>query len=86
MQISYTPSFVRQYKKLPLALREEAKEKIEIFRRNPDQPMLKTHKLKGRLRGNYSFSVNYSHRIVFMFDRTKTQAILLTIGDLNVYK
>lgn len=83
--IAYAPNFFRQFKKLEKSLQEEAKEKIELFQENPKNHLLKTHKLKGRLAGRMSFSVNYKIRIVFRF-LSATKAVLLAIGDHDVYK
>lgn len=46
------------------------------------QPQLKTHKLKGKLAGNWACSVGYDLRIVFRFvEQEGAEAILLeTIG------
>lgn len=84
MKIVYTPTFLRQYYKLPHDLQEEAREKIAIFRKNPTTPSLHTHKLKGKLKCYCSFRVNYKHRIVFEYDTADTVA-LLQIGDHDVY-
>jgi len=85
MKVLYKPTFVRQYKKLPKALQQEVKEKIELFQKDPCHSFLKTHKLKGPLKNCWSFSVNYEHRIVFEYE-TKTTAALLAVGDHSVYK
>lgn len=85
INVYYKPTFVRQYKKLPKALQDEVKEKIEIFKQDPKHPFLKTHKLSGRLEGVYSFSVNYAYRIVFEYVG-KREAVLLAVGDHDVYK
>lgn len=85
LTVLYKPTFVRQYKKLPEALRQEAKEKIAIFRKNPNHPFLKTHKLKGKLKGFFSFSVNYAYRIIFSYE-SKNTSVLLTIGDHQIYQ
>lgn len=79
------PSFIRELKKLPLPLQIEAKEKIILFKKDSEHLFLKTHKLKGKLSGYYSFSVNYAYRIVFKYMQNN-QAVLLAIGDHNVYK
>lgn len=65
MEIYYLPKFARQYKKLPRAIQEAAEEKEKIFRDNPFDLRLKTHKLGGTLSCFWSFSVTYSHRIIF---------------------
>ena len=79
------PSFIRNLKKLPLGLQEEAIEKIELFKNPSNHRSLRVHALHGELRGRYSFSVNYRYRIVFMFEKKKTETVLLTIGDHAVY-
>lgn len=85
MEIIYAPSYIRQYKKLPVEIREEAKEKIELFKSEPDHPFLKTHKLTGILKNRWSFSVNYSYRVVFQYLK-KDAVAFLAIGNHDVYK
>ncbi|MCX6808017.1 MAG: type II toxin-antitoxin system mRNA interferase toxin, RelE/StbE family [Patescibacteria group bacterium] len=85
VDIFYTPPFLRQLKKLELGLQEEVIEKVEIFRQDPQNPALKTHKLHGRLKDRYSFSVNYKTRIVFSY-LSSTQAVFLAVGDCEVYR
>ena len=81
----YTPSFLKQYKKLPKTLKEEVREKIELFKQDPKHPFLKMHKLKGKLKNYYSFSVNYKYRIIFEYD-TKTDIALLGVDDHDIYR
>lgn len=85
IQISYTPTFIKQYSKLPHDLQIEVKEKIELFKQDQNHPFLKTHKLKGRLKKFWSFSVNYSTRIIFNYD-SKTVVALLQVEGHEVYK
>ena len=84
-RILYTPTFVRQYQKLPAGLREEVDEKIAMFEKDPRQPSLKLHKLKGKLKGYSGFSVNYAYLIIVEEDKKDTFA-LLAIGDHDIYK
>jgi len=85
LQVVYRPTFVRQYQKFPRELQEEVKEAIALFRRDPHNRRLRMHKLKGKLRGCYSFSVNYVFRIVFCYERKGTVA-LLVVGDHRIYR
>lgn len=80
----YTPTFVRGLGKLPSALQEEALEKIEMFKDPKNHRLLKVHKLTGRLKEQYSFSVNYRYRIIFTHEK-KDVAILHVIGDHSIY-
>lgn len=87
MEIRYSPTFLRALKKMPPALIEEVKEKIQLFKDEDNYQTLKVHKLGGRLKGQYSFSVNYQIRIVFYYISKKNKRVLLTaIGDHAVYK
>ena len=84
IRVVYTSRFTRHYKKLPIGLQEEVKNAITRFMAEPHNPLLKTHRLKGELKGYSSFSVNYRYRIVFEWDDKKTAA-LLAVGDHSVY-
>ena len=86
MDVSYTPLFVRQYKSLPKTLQTEVKEKILLFQDEKNHEGLKVYKLKGKLKEQYSFRVNYKVRIVFWYVKTKPkEALLLAIGDHDIY-
>lgn len=84
LELIYAPSFVKQFKKLPAALQEEALEKLELFKDLGKHKSLKVHKLKGDLKDRYSFSVNYSFRIIFSYGKGEIRYIL-AIGDHDVY-
>ena len=85
MQIVYTKKFVSEFKKLPKKVRLLAIEKEKIFKKNPHEPELKTHKLTGKLKGNLAFSINYSYRIIFVLEN-KNEAWFLAVGTHNIYK
>lgn len=85
MKIAYTPQFVRMFRKLEETLKQEAIEKIELFIQDPTHSQLKAHKLKGKLKDRYSFSVNYQTRIIYTLI-SKDEVAFLAIGDHDVYK
>lgn len=85
MDIGYKPNFLRDFKKLPTDVQEEAKEKITLFRDVVNHKKLKVHRLNGKLASCYSFSVTFAHRIVFQYE-SKTSVVFLAIGDHGVYR
>jgi len=84
-EIFYTPTFKKSFKSLPKDLQNEAIDREKLFRADAFDPKLKTHKLKGRFKNYYSFSISYSHRIVFRFIN-KSRVLFVDCGDHSVYK
>jgi len=85
MQIFYSTKFEKEYKKLPLHLKILSEEKEKIFRKNPRDPRLNIHKLKGKLSGYYAFWIDQKYRIIFEF--TKKDTIWFhSVGDHSIYK
>ncbi len=82
--VAYKPNFIRQFNKLLPKLKDEVEEKILLFQHEPRHPSLRTHKLGGKLKGFLAFSVNYSYRVVFLWENKKS-AVLLAVGDHSVY-
>ena len=85
MRITYTSRFERAYKKLPIIIQDLAEQKEDIFRRNPHDSRLKTHKLEGRLKEFWAFWVNYGYRIIFEFGKND-EIIFHRIGDHKIYE
>lgn len=67
MKIFYSNSFAKKYKKLPGSIKDIAEKKEKLFRKDPFDPELKTHKLHGRLSSFWAFSINIEYRIIFEF-------------------
>jgi addiction module RelE/StbE family toxin len=84
MKIFYHPRFKRTYKKLSAEIKSKAEIKEVLFRDNPFDSRLDTHKLHGKLKNQWSFSVDKKYRILFEFDNS--DVIFLDIGDHNLYK
>jgi addiction module RelE/StbE family toxin len=85
VQIKYSRKFVTEYKKLPQSIKALAEEKEKVFKKNPFDPKLKTHKLTGRLKGRWAFSVNYKYRIIIFFE-SESIFWFLSVGTHNIYK
>ena len=69
-QVAFSSSFQRAFKKR-IRGRKDLEEKfwrrVEIFTANPHDPRLRTHKLSGELREQWSFTIEYDVRVVFSF-------------------
>ena len=84
MEIYYSLKFKRQYKKLPLSAKKQAEQIEKLFRANPFNPKLKTHKLGGQFNKYWSFSIDYQNRIIFEFYR-KGMVRFHSVGDHSIY-
>jgi addiction module RelE/StbE family toxin len=85
MKIIYSPRFRREHKKLPKHVKESMEEKEDIFRKNPFHPSLDTHKLHGRLKEFWSFSIGFKYRVIFEFGDQKT-AHFHSTGNHDIYQ
>ncbi len=83
--VRYTATFLRMYKKLYPHLKEEVKEKINLFQDTSNHQKLKVHKLQGRLDNVYSFSVNYKIRIIFEYEKADIVNLLQVGSHDEVY-
>ncbi len=85
MRIIYSPKFAREYKKLPQKVKGAAEEIEAVFRDDPFNPVLGTHKLHGRFKDFWSFSIGFKFRIVFEFGEKGT-VYFHSIGNHDVYQ
>lgn len=85
MKIHYSSKFAREYRKLPLSVKKTAEEKEKIFREDPFDKRLKTHKLKAGLKGFWSFSIDNKYRIIFEFI-SKQEVWFHSVGPHDIYR
>lgn len=82
MKVTFSPSFKRAFKK-KVKGRIEIENKFwnctRIFIRNPFDKRLKTHKLSGKLKDLWSFTVEYDLRVIFFFTKNRN-AVFTDIG------
>ena len=84
MDIYVSSKFKRAYGKLPSELKSKAKQKEKIFRKNPFDLRLKTHKLQGKYKNYWSFSISGTHRIMFDF-ASGDKVVFINVGDHDIY-
>ncbi|MEK7107114.1 MAG: type II toxin-antitoxin system mRNA interferase toxin, RelE/StbE family [Patescibacteria group bacterium] len=85
MLIRVSSKFRKSYKKLPKNVREKATEKEQIFRANAFDTRLDTHKLHGKYKEFWAFTVVNQYRIMFAFVDANT-ADFVNIGTHDIYK
>lgn len=85
MKIIYSTKFGKEYKKLPRRVKFSAEKKEKIFRKDPFDPRLKTHKLSGKLKDFYSFSIDFQYRIIFEFTNKDT-IWFHSVGTHEIYR
>jgi len=83
INITWDQGFKRIYKKKSKnddELKKNFWKSLESFSTNPFNPVLKTHKLTGRLNGLWAFSVSYDCRVIFQF-LGDNEILLIDIGS-----
>lgn len=85
MLIRASSGFRKSYKKLPKNIKDRAKEKEKIFRNNPFDARLYTHKLHGKYKNYWAFTIVSRYRIMFAF--VESEIIdFVDIGTHEIYR
>ena len=85
ISIVYSPFFIRKFNKLENGLQEDVIQKINLFKDRENHNMLDVHKLHGKFKDYFGFSVNYKFRIAFRYV-SKNEVLFLDIGNHDIYK
>lgn len=83
MEVSFSDSFKKAFVKRikNTELENEFWLRMEIFIVDPFDNKLKTHKLSGRLKSLWSYSIDYDCRVVFYFTKDKPKkAVFIDVG------
>ena len=83
MEVSFSSSFRRAFKKRikgKIELENRFWAKVELFTKDPFNPSLRTHKLSGKLKDLWSFSIEYDERVLFYFT-DNNKAVFVDIGN-----
>ncbi|MBI3075031.1 MAG: hypothetical protein HYY92_02355 [Parcubacteria group bacterium] len=62
---------------------EKTVERTVLFKSNPFHPRLNTHKLHGKLKNQWSFSIDNRYQVLFEFDGAGV--IFLDVGAHELY-
>ena len=83
MEVAFSGSFRKIFKKRVEStdIETEFWFRLELFINDPFDTRLKTHKLSGKLKDLWSFSIEYDLRVVFYFTKDKPKkAVFVDIG------
>jgi mRNA-degrading endonuclease YafQ of YafQ-DinJ toxin-antitoxin module len=78
MKVSVSSRFLRRAKKLKEPQSSMLRAALRRFATDPQDPLLRTHKLKGELADYWAFSVDDDLRVVFRWEGE--EAFLVNIG------
>lgn len=65
MDIKYSTTLKKQYKKAPKKIQEKVKEKISLFVQKPTDQLLNNHALAGKFKGCRSINITGDWRVVY---------------------
>jgi len=65
MIIQYDPAFIKKLKTVNVRIRKGFKERIELFKRNPDNSQLNNHALKEEYEGLRSIDITNDYRAIY---------------------
>jgi mRNA-degrading endonuclease YafQ of YafQ-DinJ toxin-antitoxin module len=83
MEVSFSDYFKKAFRKRINTTDTEQLfwDKLEVFVSDPFESKLKTHRLSGKLKELWSFSLDYNLRVVFYFTKDKPKkAVFIDIG------
>jgi len=84
-RIYYTKHFNRAYKKFTKDMQQQVREREALFLADCFDSRLETHKLDGKLKGFWAFSITQKYRILFVFE-DNNEVTFLDIDDHNLYR
>lgn len=80
MIIQFHQHFEKQFKKLTPVLRKKVQAALAQFLRNPHDPHLRNHELKGALTGKRAFWVTGDVRVIFEVHGDYIVVMVLGVG------
>ncbi len=84
-EILYSEKFISQLEKLSPNIQNPVFKKIGVFKGDSKHPSLNTHKLNGKLKGYFAFSIDFQIRIIFEYGEDG-DIHFLKIGSHDIYK
>lgn len=79
MRVITSPTFIKQFKKLPVKVRQQFKVRLELWLEDSGHPVLRVHSLKGNLQGYWSMNITGDYRVLYYFINDE-EVVLALIG------
>ncbi len=77
MQLLYSFTFKKQYKKLPKHFQQQFDDRLKLFISDPTNPTLRIHPLIGKYHGYWSMNINGDLRALYL--RKNQQVIMFAL-------
>ena len=69
--VDYSDLFLKQFRKAPLPIKKAARNRIDLFLKDPFNPLLYNHLLTGKFKEMRSINVTGDWRIIFKEDNDR---------------
>jgi len=80
MKIKFSKKFSKQYDKLSEKIKKVFHDRLVVFMKNKNDPILNNHKLKGTLKGFSSINITGDYRAIFQELENGSLIFFLMIG------
>ena len=85
MKIVFHSGFKKKYKKLKSAEQKKFQQRLLLFEKNPDSPILNNHQLKGDYKGFYSINITGDPRALYKLVKKDTAFFIDIDTHSNLY-
>lgn len=79
MKLDYTKAFQKQFAKLGTTQQATCAKRLEVFRSDPNHPLLRRHPLRGEWKNHYSISAGGDLRLHYRQTDAAT-AVFVAVG------
>ena len=76
MKVNYTKTFAKHYDKADAKIQKAFKERIKLFQKDPLNPLLRNHLLKGNYKGYRSINITGDWRALYSEIQNDTDIII----------
>lgn len=86
MELLFHKDFLKRLKKLQPQDAQRVRERLQIFRLEPNHPILRNHSLKGKYKGYYSIDIKPDLRALYNVVSSTTVEFVLLGTHSQLYK